>query len=190
MSCADEKLESSAIIPIKSNGECLGILHVSDEIENKLSDEIIGKLETVSIMISFLLKKVDELFAAEKKRKHKILIVDDEIDITKYLTKFFNHIGFEAYSAFDGIEALEIICLNKIDIVISDINMPKMNGTQLVEEIRKRFGIYGPKILLLTGTYCAISKEYLKQYNISALLEKPIDCLNSFVKLVEELVNN
>lgn len=70
-------------------------------------------------------------------RKYSILIVDDEKNVIKLLEKVFKKDGYITYTAACGKEALEIIDKNHIDIVITDIKMPGMNGIELLSEIKK-----------------------------------------------------
>jgi len=73
--------------------------------------------------------------------KYKILIVDDEQDVKSlFEQKFRKEIKADQYEllfAYDGTEAVEIVENEEVDIVCSDINMPKMNGLALLEELSK-----------------------------------------------------
>lgn len=67
----------------------------------------------------------------------KILVVDDEEGILDVTEGYFQRKGYEVYTAGNGIEALEILNRVKIGCVFTDINMPKMDGLALAENIRK-----------------------------------------------------
>lgn len=67
----------------------------------------------------------------------KILIVDDEENIRNLLQKVLSKAGYRVYLAEDGEAALRIIMNRSIDIVITDIKMPKMNGIELMEKARQ-----------------------------------------------------
>lgn len=67
----------------------------------------------------------------------KILIVDDEENIRNLLYKVLNKAGYRIYLAEDGESALKIITNISIDIVVTDIKMPKMNGIELMEKARQ-----------------------------------------------------
>lgn len=70
----------------------------------------------------------------------KILVVDDEIEICNMLKDYFQMEGYLVYTAFDGLEALrQIAC--RPDIILLDINMPKMDGYKLCERIRKKLHV-------------------------------------------------
>jgi len=70
-------------------------------------------------------------------RKYSILIVDDENNVTKLLEKLLTKEGYGALTAASGFEALKIIDSHQVDIVITDIKMPKMSGIDLLGKIKE-----------------------------------------------------
>ena len=83
-------------------------------------------------------------------RPLKILVVEDEVDLCKMLAREFTHKGHETFMAFNGLEALEVIYKNKMDILICDLRLPKMSGIDLVKRVRKEFK-KGPMVFFMTG---------------------------------------
>lgn len=70
--------------------------------------------------------------------KYTILVVDDEVPILNQMSFILEDFVTKVYTATDGISALEKLSNHKIDIVITDILMPNMNGIALITEIKKR----------------------------------------------------
>ena len=66
-----------------------------------------------------------------------ILICDDNETVHQTLQLYLQEAGFQVLSAYDGLSALEIARKNKVDLVILDIMMPKMFGTEVCRQIRK-----------------------------------------------------
>ncbi len=66
-----------------------------------------------------------------------VLIVEDEIEVQKYLAKFLSRLFKEVAVASDGKEALELYKKQKYDLIITDIRMPNMDGLALISEIRQ-----------------------------------------------------
>ena len=66
----------------------------------------------------------------------KILIVDDEADILSALDTHCALLGYETKTTTDPAEALEMVQTEKFHIVLADINMPKMNGIELLRKIK------------------------------------------------------
>ena len=79
----------------------------------------------------------------------RILIAEDQKDLNKILVKKLTAEGYSVDTAFDGEEALDFIRMADYDGMILDINMPRKNGLEVVETIRKN-GNYTP-VLFLTG---------------------------------------
>ena len=79
----------------------------------------------------------------------KLLLAEDEKDLSRALVAVLSHSGFETDAAFDGIEALEFLEKNDYDAIVMDIMMPRMDGIEALTHIRES-GNYTP-VLLLTA---------------------------------------
>lgn len=85
---------------------------------------------------------------------HHVLIVDDEIEFVKTLKRHLKRQNFTLKTAQDGAEAIQLMARTAqeeegIDLVVSDVVMPRMDGIQLLEEIKKQYP--ATSVLLLTG---------------------------------------
>ncbi len=80
----------------------------------------------------------------------KILITDDDAHIVRVMSIWLRRQGYDTVTAHNGRDALELIEREKIDLVISDMNMPVLDGLGLTREIRKR-GLDSLPIILLTA---------------------------------------
>jgi len=65
-----------------------------------------------------------------------VLIVDDELNVRQLLSKVLSKEGYQIYTASDGVAALELFQTTNIDIIISDIKMPRMTGIELLHKIK------------------------------------------------------
>ena len=83
--------------------------------------------------------------------QRQVLVVDDDVAIRTCLTILLESVGYDVDTAKDGIEALLLIGKNPPDIIISDLNMPRMSGVDLLSEIRRRF----PQVvtIAMSGAY-------------------------------------
>lgn len=70
-------------------------------------------------------------------KKYKILMIDDDIDLSMIIVDMLESYGFQVHSAVNGKEACEILEKNQFDIILMDINLPDSTGFELCEEIRK-----------------------------------------------------
>ncbi len=67
----------------------------------------------------------------------KILVVEDESTLRTVISEFLKIMNFEVTCVENGVEAVDIMCIKKFDLVITDIMMPKMGGVELIKNIRK-----------------------------------------------------
>ena len=81
----------------------------------------------------------------------KILIAEDEKDMSKAICAILNHQGYETHAAFDGLEALELAQENTYDCMVFDIMMPKMDGLEALRRVRAS-GDMTPVIMLTAKT--------------------------------------
>lgn len=112
-----------------------------------------------------------------------LLIVDDEAMIRNLLEKILSKEGYKILTAKDGLEALEVMESSKVDIVISDMKMPRMNGLELLKRIKKErpdIGVvimtgygdtYTVKDALLLGADEYITKPF-KSYEMLMIVER------------------
>lgn len=80
----------------------------------------------------------------------KILVVEDDFDIRESIIDILELNDFDAYPAANGQEGFDLIGKNEFDLVLCDINMPKMNGYELLEKINLEISD-APKVILLTA---------------------------------------
>ena len=72
----------------------------------------------------------------------RILVVDDEEPIREMLADALDMYGHIVITACDGIEALEKLEENTVELVLSDINMPRMHGFELLKEVELRVPLH------------------------------------------------
>jgi DNA-binding NtrC family response regulator len=114
----------------------------------------------------------------------RILVVDDEENTRLGLSKLLSQEGFIVDLAANGTEALDLLRRQRVNLVISDINMPDMNGIAFLREISRRFP--STNVIMITA-YGGV-ESYLEAMNLGALeyLHKPVrlDELRSVMKKV------
>lgn len=113
----------------------------------------------------------------------RILIVDDDEGITLALTLIVEEAGYTPVCASHGKRALEILRQQSLDLVITDLMMPHLDGAQLIAQVRADADAAGrppPPLVLMTAAGAAIAK----QAGADAFLSKPFD-----VEQVEQLLS-
>lgn len=116
----------------------------------------------------------------------KILVVDDSNSIRDMVSFTLKSAGYETTEAKDGLEGLSKGKLGGYDLVISDVNMPNMNGITLCEELRKLPDFKFTPILMLTTESSTEMKMRGKTAGATGWLVKPFnpDKLLSTIKRV------
>ena len=106
----------------------------------------------------------------------KIQIIDDNIDITTMLSKYFTLKGHSCSVSNNGHNGLNMIATNQYDVVILDLAMPEFSGIDVVEELYQSGKIAKLNIVALTASSVSKEKEeYLKKMGVHSVLKKPID---------------
>ena len=111
----------------------------------------------------------------------KILLVEDDRELNSLVCAYLKSAGYEVYSCFNGEEGLEEFEKNQIDIVLSDIMMPKMDGFQLLEQIRELNS--NVPIIFLTAKDDKMSKQFGYKMGIDDYITKPFDIDELVLKL-------
>ena len=83
--------------------------------------------------------------------KKKILVIDDEPDVTTYLVSLFEDNDFIVVSAADGVEGLQKAKAEKPDLITLDISMPEKSGVRFYREIREDPDLKAIPIVIVTG---------------------------------------
>lgn len=110
-----------------------------------------------------------------------ILFAEDERGLNELVSSYLKSEGYNVLSCFDGEEALEKFENNKIDIVISDIMMPKMDGYALAEKIRSLNKLV--PIVFVTAKDDKLSKQYGYKMGIDDYITKPFDIDELILKI-------
>jgi CheY-like chemotaxis protein len=111
-----------------------------------------------------------------------ILVADDEVGLLDIFRKWFEREGSLVLTAENGEQALAMLTSNHVDMVISDVRMPKMDGIELAKRLKKS-ARYFPKIIFISG-FADIDERDCYDLGIETKLAKPIrrDILVSAVR--------
>lgn len=122
---------------------------------------------------------------AKNEKKH-ILIADDEEEIRKCLKRFLTMKGYRISMAENGREAMDIIEREKIDLVITDMEMPEMNGMELLASVKEFNG--NLPVVMITGYSDAEKTVTALREGASDFINKPFrmqDINESISRLLE-----
>jgi CheY-like chemotaxis protein len=119
--------------------------------------------------------------------KNKILLVEDDEDTRIALSMLFELEGFEVINAADGEEAYLRAVTEHPDLIVTDINMPRVNGLDLIRLIREDGRIGNVPIVAMS----AVEKQQLNravELGAVATCQKPIE-FDKFISLVAKIVS-
>ena len=118
----------------------------------------------------------------------KILLCDDEIHILRAAEFKLTRAGFEVRCVTDGQQALEAIEQERPDILITDFQMPRLNGLELIERVRGNPQTSDLTVIVLTAKGFEVSpQEMAERWGVAAVLGKPFSP-RELLRLVESAV--
>ena len=105
----------------------------------------------------------------------QVLIVDDSETMRDMISYTLDSAGFAVTIAVDGLDALDKLEGLQVDLVITDINMPRMDGIDLIEALRAKPDFRGTPILCLTTEQGEDTKSAARSAGATGWIKKPFD---------------
>ncbi len=104
-------------------------------------------------------------------KRRKVLVVDDQESMRILLQDLLEAIGYGVALAGGGQQALQLLSSDSFDLVLSDLNMPGMDGTALLKEIKKRY----PElpVVIITGYGTFHTEKRVMREGASGYISKP-----------------
>ncbi len=162
----------------------------TDNVIERLKDELTLFLNKVKTHKSSELVQNEDVLGNEILKDKKILIVDDDIRNIYSLSSVLTTKGASILTAFNGIEALDILATNKhIDLVLMDIMMPEMDGFEATRKIRENYIWKNLPIIALTAKAMKGDREEILNAGASDYMSKPID-IQKLISLISIWIYN
>lgn len=115
----------------------------------------------------------------------KILVVEDNTELSKLFCKVLTREGYTPLEAQDGQEALDILDNEYVDLIITDIMMPRMDGIELVRELRD--ARYTLPVLMITAKDTFADKQQSFNAGVDDYMVKPVD-VNEMILRIKALL--
>lgn len=119
-------------------------------------------------------------------RQKKIVIVDDFTSIRSIVRETLIRKGFQVLEASNGEEALKYFDGTQVDLLITDFDMPEMNGAELVGKIRDMTRYTYTPVIVLSGVRKEKVDSELTDLNIACFIQKPFE-IKHFYSVIERL---
>ncbi len=160
---------------ISGEGKVRLILDIPTIVEKEL--EVKTSRGKGSVTLQFGAEEYAELEKAtlNKPKIPQLILIDDSISIRKMVGMFLSNAGYKVDVAVDGIDAIEKIAKTPYDLIITDLEMPRMHGYELIAEVRSGERTKHIPIIVLTSR--AGDKHYQKAMELGAneYIVKPVN---------------
>ena len=181
--------------PLQALENYIGLMSMGQSKKNYLADmgkavkriaELVKNLREITVLEKkeYLNTQILDLKASSQitvNEKPHVLVVDDEQTIKETLTEMISLAGYNCDGANDGMEALRLVSENKYQLIISDVNMPRMSGTALFDKL-KGVGYKGAFVFMTGYDMSKDTEEIIRKGD--GLLHKPVNS-ETLIKIIE-----
>jgi len=121
------------------------------------------------------------------RRTPRVLVVDDSLSARRTLAQLLTDCGYEVATAVDGLDAIARIDECRPDVVLADLEMPRMNGLELASHLRGRPGMKSLPIVMITSRAGDKHRSQALRAGVTEYLTKPylehelLDCLTELI---------
>lgn len=122
------------------------------------------------------------------------VIIDDEPDVTSYLSALLSDHGWETHAANDVQQGLALVRAQTPDVVLLDLMMPERGGLGVLVAIRKDTALRDTPVVIVSGIQEKLNADYhaylehFRHYRANAFVDKPVDA-QALLRTIDELVH-
>jgi chemosensory pili system protein ChpA (sensor histidine kinase/response regulator) len=116
-----------------------------------------------------------------------IVVADDSISVRKFVGRMLEKAGYRVRLACDGLEAAEIIAETGCNLLITDLEMPRMNGYELMAHLRQDTSTWQIPVLVVTSRAGAKHRDRAVKEGAAGFLTKPVQ-EDQLLSVVENLI--
>ncbi|WP_207682281.1 hybrid sensor histidine kinase/response regulator [Desulfonema magnum] len=159
-------------VTILGDGSVVPILNVEEILQTQMTEI---SAETMTSMENLMTEKPPE-----------IMVVDDSVSIRQVVSRLMKDQGWKVVTAKDGIDALEKLRNSRPDMIVLDIEMPRMNGYEFLSVIRVQPAYENIPVVMLTSRTAAKHRDKAISLGVKGFVIKPYND-NEFIELVLKL---
>jgi chemosensory pili system protein ChpA (sensor histidine kinase/response regulator) len=116
-----------------------------------------------------------------------VLLADDSISVRRFVGRMLEKAGYRVKLASDGLEALEMVSVSRCDLVVTDLEMPRTNGYELMSHMRQNPETRNIPVMVVTSRAGAKHKDRAMKEGATAFLTKPVQ-EDSFIAAVAQII--
>jgi chemotaxis protein histidine kinase CheA/ActR/RegA family two-component response regulator len=110
---------------------------------------------------------------AQMQRRSRVMVVDDSLSVRRAIASLLGDHGYEVVLARDGLEAVKLIEVTRPDVLLTDLEMPNMNGLELTAHLRSRDELEGLTIVMITSRSMDKHRRQAMSAGVNVYLTKP-----------------
>lgn len=160
---------------ILGNGRIAPILNVNDLIRS-------------AVKVTYAPTQNPEEVLKDKPKRKSILEVDDSITARTLLKNILESAGYDVKTAVDGVDAFSALQTQEFDLIVSDLDMPRMNGFDLTSKIRNDRKFSELPIVLVTGLESREDKEHGIEVGANAYIVKSSFDQSNLLEVIQRLI--
>ncbi|MBD1808091.1 hybrid sensor histidine kinase/response regulator [Microcoleus sp. FACHB-SPT15] len=127
-------------------------------------DDLVRSID--KLLVARELSKIAQTSTTQPKQPLRILVVDDSITVREVERKLLENQGYEVEVAVNGMDAWNAIRINHYDLVITDIDMPRMNGIELVSQIKQNSSLNSLPVIIVS--YKDREEDFIRGLDVGA----------------------
>lgn len=168
-------IDASLLMDAHQKQASLDIVPLATDYSLRQPREIVSESTIVPTAVSAISTRLLVASASEMSKLAKlVLVVDDAISLRQTLSLTLQKFGYQVVQAQDGVEAIEQLQLHpEIEVVISDLEMPRMNGFELLSHIRQNETTAKKPVVVLTSRSGMKHRQLAVELGANAYLNKP-----------------
>lgn len=135
-------------------------------------------MHALKTTLDYIDPDADDDFDQRQLADLKVLVVDDSPTAQRHISKVLNNIGLsDLFFAGNGQQALDVLAEHPVNLIVSDYNMPVMDGAAFVEAVRRSSEFKDIPVMMVTSEQDGAKLNGVRQSGVSALVDKPFDII-------------
>ena len=130
-----------------------------------------------------------EVSAATTGSLRRVLVVDDSLVVRKVMQKDLEADGLDVETAIDGVNALDVLAKGEFDMALVDVEMPRMNGYELLTELRQRPEYQQLPVIIITSRSGDQHRRRAMELGADGYITKPYD-IGALDQMMREVIDN
>jgi CheY-like chemotaxis protein len=110
---------------------------------------------------------------AQARRRSRVLIVDDSMSVRRAIASLLEDQGYDTVLARDGLEAVKAMDVQRPDLLLTDLEMPNMNGLELTAHVRSRPELAALAVIMITSRSMDKHRRQALSAGVNVYLTKP-----------------